>query len=160
MMTGLRQKKPSGLLVMQLMGRIPMPLFLWFVYCSPCMLLLSSDFLYYFIKHSLKILQNLDKVHSQGTLFLPIYASYNFNENGCQYSDCVFYSCYIHYHFHYHHYYTILISFACFTLARETGTTLLQFAMRKEIPSWKLPIWKKPRNSIQEYDFSVFPCFF
>lgn len=45
MMTGLRQKKPSGLLVMQLMGRIPMLLFLWFVYCSPCMLLLSSYFI-------------------------------------------------------------------------------------------------------------------
>lgn len=42
MMTGLRQKKPSGLLVTQLMGRIPMLLFLWCVYCSLCMLLLSK----------------------------------------------------------------------------------------------------------------------
>lgn len=36
---------------------------------------------------------------------------------------------------------------------REIGTTLRQFVMRKEIPSWKLPIWKKPKNCIREYGF-------
>lgn len=42
MMTGLRQKKPCGLLVMQLMGRIHILLFLWCVYCSLCTLLISK----------------------------------------------------------------------------------------------------------------------
>lgn len=42
------------------------------------------------------------------------------------------------------------------SLVRVTGITLLQFALRKELPSWKQLIWRKPRISTQEYVLSSF----
>lgn len=50
--------------------------------------------------------------------------------------------------------------FFLLTLARGTGTTLLHFEMRKEIPSWRRLIWKNPRNYIQGYVFSFLSSLF
>lgn len=49
---------------------------------------------------------------------------------------------------------TLSLSHSCFALLRGTGTTLRQCALRNELLSWKLPIWKRPRNSTQKYKFS------
>lgn len=46
-----------------------------------------------------------------------------------------------------------------FGVVRGTGTTSLQYVMRKEIQSWKLPIWKKPRNCTPEYGCLTLPNF-
>lgn len=134
MMTGLRQKKPSGLLVMQLMGRIHILLFLWCVYCSLCTLLFSKG-----------IPRNF---------FLLAYASCDKELHVIILSVSI--SIPVSYTLSLWSFITIFISYACFTFEREIGITLLRFEMRKEIPSWKLPIWKKPRNSTHGYCFLTF----
>ena len=155
MMTGLKQRKRFVLLVMQPMGRILMLFFLWcvqhpfyffksinlplFLSClNNDMVYFSNNYWQCFSKrfkftclHLIIIMKRLFVVFVSVCFFSVIVVT----KTTFQSNMIIWYFC------------------------RGTGTTMRQFAMRKEILSWKLPIWKKPRNCIREYDFFYFSFF-